>query len=157
MPSSLRPAAALALLVLVPATGAAGQSFGKLDFMTGCWQGSLSERTVVEEWWMPPSDNLVLGLTRYLEKSRATGWEFSFIERTDSGMVFVPQPRGQKADTFQVKVLVDEAAIFERGGEDFPQRIMYRLTSDGSLIARLEGEGQRSLEVRMARVKCPGR
>lgn len=130
---------------------------GRLKFMAGCWQGNLPNGSLVEEIWTPPSENLVLGLTRYLEKKRATGWEFTFIERTDTSVIFVPAPSGQKADTFHVQMLANEAASFARAGDDFPNVIFYRRASDGSLIARLEGPVTgSSLEVRFTRVKCPG-
>ena len=149
------------LAAVVIAQPTAAQDFGKLDFMAGCWQGPLSDGTVVEEIWTKPSENVMLGLTRYLDRNRkrATNWEFTFIERTDSTVYFVPQTRGEKPDTFRVRVLTDEVAAWNREGDDYPASIMYRRTSDGAIIARLEppvASPQTALELRMTRVKCPG-
>jgi hypothetical protein len=155
-----RPGLLLALFLAGAAGPATAQNLGKLSFMAGCWQGTLPDGTLVEEWWMPPSDNAMLGLTRYLDKKRATSWEFTVIERADTMTMFIPQTKSEAPDTFRLRTLVDEAAIWEREGEDFPLRIMYRLTSDGSLIARLEGDdrmGQASFELRFLRARCPGR
>ena len=52
--------------------------------------------------------------------------------------------------------LVDEYVMFENfAKKEFPQRFIYRLASDGSLIPRNEGDGP-SFEVRLKRIKCPG-
>jgi hypothetical protein len=151
----------IVLVAVVLAHPAAAQDFRKLDFITGCWQGALSDGAVVEEIWTQPSENVMLGLTRYLDRNRkrVTNWEFTFIERTDSTVYFVPQTRGEKPDTFRVRVLTDEVAAWNREGDDYPASIMYRRTSDGAIIARLEppaASAQSALELRMTRVKCPG-
>lgn len=149
-PALLAPPAALA------------QRMDRLDFMAGCWEGTLPDATIVEEIWTAPSENLMLGLTRYLDKGRkrATNWEFTFIERTDSTFLFIPQTRGEAPDTFRVRFVGDEAAAWTREGSDFPAEIWYRRTSDGSVIARLEappGSDQRSFELRFRPGKCPGK
>ena len=55
-----------------------------------------------------------------------------------------------------MKTLVDEYVLFEKPAKKtLPQRIMYRLASDGALIPRNEGDGP-SVELRFHRVKCPG-
>jgi hypothetical protein len=37
--------------------------------------------------------------------------------------------------------LEGQAATFENLGHDFPKRIIYRKNADGSLTARIEGDG----------------
>lgn len=130
----------IVLAAAAMAPPAAAQDFRKLDFIAGCWQGQLSDGTVVEEIWTQPAENVMLGLTRYLDRNRkqATSWEFTFIERTDSTVYFVPQSRGEVPDTFRVRVLTDEVAAWTREGDDYPAEIMYRRTSNGAIIARLE-------------------
>lgn len=135
------------------------QDMSRLRFMAGCWEGTRPDGTVIEEIWTAPSDNLMLGLTRYLAKKEATAWEFTSVERAEGTVLFVAQTRREAPDTFRVSMLVNEAARFERQSTDFPTVIFYRLTSDGSLIARLEGPPgytPPSLELRFRRVKCPG-
>jgi hypothetical protein len=152
--------AGLGLLVLLVGTAvpATAQKFDKLGFMAGCWEGKMPDGSVVEEWWMPPSDNVTLALTRYLKKGRTTSWEFTSVEQTDSQTVFVAQTKQEKPDTFRLKALSDEAVFWERGGTDYPNRIIYRLTADRDLIARLESDedpAQKDFELRMVRAKCP--
>lgn len=128
----------------------------KLKFMTGCWAGEIDKDNTVEETWSTMSDNLLLSTTRYLtKKGFATGYEFSRIQLTDSGVVFAASSNGKPEDVYMMKTLVDEYVLFENPKKAFPQRIMYRLASDGALIPRNEGDGP-SVEVRFKRIKCPG-
>lgn len=128
----------------------------KLKFMAGCWQGQVGPETMVEEIWTNPTENLMTSTTRYLTKGRATSFEFSKIEARDSTIVFAASSEGKPFDEYTLKSLVDEYIVFENLKKSFPQRIIYRLASDGSLIPRNEGDGQTSIEVRFKRVKCPG-
>jgi len=131
--------------------------FDKFKFMAGCWRGELDRETEIEEIWTEPSANLLLGTTRYLgKKNQATSFEFSRIELTDSAVVFAASSEGRPFDSYVLKSLYDEYVVFENLKKSFPQRIIYRLASDGVLIPRNEGEGQPSIELRMKRVKCPG-
>lgn len=131
--------------------------FEKLKFMAGCWQGQLDKDTYVEEIWTTPSENLLLATTRYLKKNRATGYEFTRIQATDSGVVFGAASDGKEENIYLLKTLVDEYVLFENDGKRFPNRIMYRLASDGALIPRNEGNDAPSIELRMRKMKCPGK
>lgn len=136
----------------------AAQSLSRLEFMSGCWEGTLGKDQTVEENWTTPTDNLMLGVARYFKAKQATSYEFTAIERTDSVTYVISMPKGEKPDTFRLKTLANEVAAWEREGDTFPGRIMYRLVSNGSLIVRLEAPpavAQPSVEVRMTRVKCP--
>ena len=128
----------------------------KLRFMVGCWEVKLDKDDHAEEIWTMPSTNLLLSTTSYLKKDWATGYDFNRIEVTDTGVVFSIVAKGKPEETYLMKTLVDEYVLFENPTKKaFPQRIMYRLASDGALIPRSEGDGPSS-EVRMLRKKCPG-
>jgi hypothetical protein len=128
----------------------------KLKWMAGCWQARVDKDAIVEENWTQPSENLLLSTTRYLTKDRATSFEFSKIQVSDSGVTFSASSEGKPFDSYQLKTMVDEYVVFENLKKTFPQRIIYRLASDGYLIPRNEGEGQPSIELRMKKVKCGG-
>jgi hypothetical protein len=130
--------------------------FRKLRFMAGCWEGPLDRETTVEEIWTEPAENLLLATTRYLKKNRATSYEFTRIHVTDTAVVYSASTEGKPFDSYVLKTLVDEYVVFENLSKTFPQRIIYRLASDGALIPRNEGDGQPSLEVRFRKKKCPG-
>ena len=128
----------------------------KLKFMAGCWQGRLDPETVVEEIWTNPTENLLTSTTRYIRKNRATSFEMSRILATDSAVTFSASTEGRAFDTYTMTQLVREFVQFENPKKAFPQKISYRLASDGSLIPRNEGEGETAVELRFKKVKCPG-
>ncbi len=129
----------------------------RLGFMAGCWAGEMGEDVTVEENWTSPTDNMMLATTRYLDKKKkATGWEFTRIVATDSSTAFIAAGNGNPEDSYGLVRATSEYVLFENLTKPFPQRISYRKASDGALIARNEGEGQLSVEVRLARVRCPG-
>lgn len=148
-----------ALLLALPATLAAQSTIkvSRLAFMAGCWEGQLGPDQIVEEIWSTPTDNMMLATTRYLNRKReATGWEFTRIAATDSGVVFAAAGNGEAENVYPLQQIADDYVLFENKSKTFPQRISYRKASDGSLIPRNEGEGRPSLELRMQRVRCPG-
>lgn len=128
----------------------------KVDWMSGCWAAETGDDTRVEEDWSAASDNLMLATTRYLTKGRATGYEFTRIEATDSGIVFAASADGKPEHVYKLVRQASEYLLFERASKEFPQRIIYRRSSDGALIPRNEGEGQPSIELRLMRVRCAG-
>lgn len=130
--------------------------FSKFKFMEGCWAGELGKGEEVEENWTTPSENLLLSTTRYLTKGHATGYDFNRIQWVDTVVVFGITSGGRAEDLYYLKTLVDDYALFENPAKKtFPQRIMYRMASDGALIPRNEGDAP-SIELRFHRVKCPG-
>ncbi len=128
----------------------------KLKFMAGCWQGPIDRETMVEEIWTNPTQNLMTSTTRYIRKDRASSYEFSRILSTDSSVTFSASSEGKPFDEYKMIQLVDDYVVFENTKKSFPQRISYRLASDGDLLPRNEGEGQPAIEVRFKKVKCPG-
>lgn len=127
----------------------------RLKWMAGCWHVELGKDQTAEEIWSTPVENLMIGVTRYFRKDRATSYDFNRIEATDTSVVFGIRNEGKPESVYTLKTIVDEYVVFENEKKEFPQRVIYRLASDGSLIPRNEGDAPSS-EVRMKRVKCPG-
>jgi len=120
-----------------------------ISFMSGCWTGPSPDGATIEEHYSAASENIVIGMTRYVRDGRVVDFEFTTMERTDSTFVMTPHPKGVKSDAFPLKAVSDGRATWENLGHDFPQRIIYRRGSDGSLIARIEGTtpgGERHVE-----------
>lgn len=128
----------------------------RLKWMAGCWAVELGKDQSAEEIWTNPVENLMVGVTRYFRKDHATSYDFNRIEANDTSVVMAIRNEGKPESVYYLKTIVDEYVLFENPDKkEFPQRIMYRLASDGSLIPRNEGDAPSS-EVRMHRVRCPG-
>jgi hypothetical protein len=141
------------------ATPGPAPTLADLAFMAGCWRGPSPDGATIEEYYTPPTDNLMLGLSRYTRENRVTGYEFSTIAREGAGIVLTPRPSGQKPVPFRLTRIDSAGAVWENPAHDFPTLIAYRRGGGDTLIARIEGpggEGKRSIEWRMGRAACGG-
>ena len=160
MRSTFAAAALLALLTDASLPGSRVQAppaLSAFGFMAGCWRGRADEGTVIEEYYTAPSENLILGLTRYTQGRRVTGYEFTTLAREDAGIVLTPHPSGQRAVPFRLTAVDSMGALWENPAHDFPTLISYRRGAGDSLLARIEGpgrSGRRAIEWRMGRVTC---
>jgi hypothetical protein len=128
---------AVALGIAAPA-GADEISLDRLAWMAGTWAGESGGLEMIEHW-TDPKGGMMLGLHRDLKAGRAMSFEFFRIEATPKGIVYMASPRGRPATPFPMAEMGDKRVVFENREHDFPQRIIYRLTPDGSLNARTEG------------------
>ena len=152
------PVAALFLAFEARGESAAPPPLSAIAFMSGCWKGPSPNGATIEEHYTSASDNLLIGMTRYVRNGRVVDFEFTTVERTDSTFVMTPRPKGVKSDSFPLKEVSDGRATWENLKHDFPQRIIYRRGPAGSLIARIEGmtpKGERHVEWAMH--PCDGR
>ena len=160
MRSTFAAAALLALLADAPQTGSLDPeppALSAFGFMAGCWRGLSGDGAVIEEYYTAPTENLILGLSRYTKGGRVTGHEFTTLARGEAGVVLTPHPSGQRAVPFRLTALDSTGALWDNPAHDFPTRISYRRGAGDSLLARIEGPGERgrrSIEWRMGRVTC---
>lgn len=126
-------------------------------WLAGCWQRSGEGWRAVEHW-MQPDGGTMLGMSRTVV--RDTTREFEFLQlRTDDNedLFYVAFPSGQKETWFKLVKFENDRAVFENPEHDFPQRIIYALKEDGSLLARIEGMSKgkpRSVDFPMQRIDC---
>lgn len=127
-------------------------------WLAGCWALERDDLRV-EEQWMAPDGGLMLGMARTVRKGTAVEHEFLLIRRDGENLVLVAAPSGQDTTSFRLASQTRDEVVFANPGHDFPQRITYRLGSDGALAARVEGtlEGSlRGLAFPYRPVPCPG-
>lgn len=142
-----------------PAPAPTPPALAELAFMTGCWRGPSGDGTTIEEYYTPPAENLMLGLSRYTKGDRVTSYEFSTIAREGTAIVLTPRPSGQQPVPFRLTRLDSTGAVWENPAHDFPTLIAYRPGAGDSLVAWIEGpgrEGKRVIEWRMGRTLCGG-
>lgn len=136
------------LIGLVLAMGATAHDakVDELSWMAGSWTCQKWGGTY-EEHWSTPAGGLLMGFSRLLVPGKSAFKEISRIEDTEDGMVLYVEvnPKREKAGNitaFPIKELTKEKVVFENLKHDFPQRVIYTKKSDGTINARIEGEGQ---------------
>lgn len=160
---------ALVLLITLAAAAKAAAQEGRMDleavaFMSGCWEGALQSRKgsgVMEERYTYPSENVMLGTTRYMVDGRTTQFELTVIRLTEEGQVLLtPYPGGERSEhSFRLRMASAGRAVFEAPEHDFPKRIIYELRSDGALQASIDDGvgGSRSVSWELVRKSCDSR
>lgn len=134
--------AAFATMVLSAFAGSAGFKIDELHWLAGPWEFEKNGRTVREEW-MPPAGGTMLGMSRTVKAGRTVVHEFLLLRTDDAGEIYyVASPSSQATTSFKLVRLEPRLAVFENPEHDFPQRIGYELSEDGSLLAYIEGPGR---------------
>jgi hypothetical protein len=108
------------------------------EWLAGMWTG-MDGSTKVEEFWMRPASGVMLGIHRDVDSAGFVWFEYLRIETRGGTMVYAAMPGGRPAVLFPLKESARNHMVFENLENDFPQRIIYRLNEDGSLLARIEG------------------
>lgn len=95
---------------------------------------------------MQPRGGIMLGMSRTVVAGVAREFEFLFLRERDGEIHYVARPSGQLETVFRLVSSRGNEAVFENLDHDFPQRILYRLNPDGSLLAAIEGEVRGNLK-----------
>ncbi|MCC6807030.1 MAG: hypothetical protein IT381_06380 [Deltaproteobacteria bacterium] len=119
-----------------------------LAFMVGRWEAQQGAKTS-EELWLPERGNLMLGLSRTVERHPSTfesaSFEYMRIENRKMGVTLVASPSGRNPTEFALVKSGAKEAVFENLKHDFPQRIRYWLDEQGRLNAKIEDkDGKKS-------------
>ncbi|MBC7916919.1 MAG: hypothetical protein H7Y28_03820, partial [Rhodoferax sp.] len=108
-------------------------------WLTGCWAEEGAEAGTIEQW-MAPAGGTMLGMGRTVKNGKTATFEFMRLRANEEGkLVFIALPRGQGETTFTLISHIDQRAVFENLGHDFPQRVIYQKLANDKLAARIEG------------------
>ena len=149
------------LCLLLSATLALAQeptfTINDLAWLKGCWS-SIRDGRAITEHWMKPAGGSMLGLSRTVADGKTVEFEFMQIQEGAGGdLLFIAKPSGQPQAMFKLIKGNAREVIFENPTHDFPQRVIYRLQSDGSLLGRIEGVSkgkEKSVDFPMTRERC---
>jgi|Laugresu1bdmlbdd_1035124.scaffolds.fasta_scaffold05102_3 hypothetical protein len=129
-------------------------TIGDVGWIAGAWTGTRSSGSSVEERWTPPLGGAMLAVSRTVNsKGRMAGFEYLRIVERDGGLVYVAQPGGKAATEFVLSELTASRAVFDNPRHDYPKRITYELSADGTLTATtgfMKGGTPRRFEFRRA-------
>ncbi len=111
----------------------------KLDWLTGHWCADRNG-DFIEEQWLAPRGDLLLGLSRTVKGATTASFEFLRIEWRDGVPSYVAQPQGNPPVPFAWVAGGADWARFENPRNNFPKRVEYRKTANG-LHAEIAGPG----------------
>ena len=134
-----------------------GTQLQEFSALAGCWKLD-EENGSSTEYWLPPTNDQMLGMSQTTREGSTAGYEFMRISRSDTGEItFTASPSGQETTAFRLVSLVNGQAVFENREHDFPQFIVYHLPAGDELLASIEGEvdgEQRSIDFVKHRAAC---
>jgi hypothetical protein len=128
----------LALILAAQLAGPPG-TIDQMAWLKGCWVQA-KPNGVVEELWMAPGGEVMLGLGRTLRDGKLREYEFVRIVEADGSLTYVAEPSGQEKAAFPLKSLTADEAVFENPAHDFPQRVIYRRLGPDAVTGRIEGQ-----------------
>ncbi|HXD32067.1 MAG TPA: DUF6265 family protein [Pyrinomonadaceae bacterium] len=109
-----------------------------LSWIAGHWSG-VQDGVEMEESWLEPKGNTMLGLHRDVKAGRTISFEFLRISANADGITYWASPGGKPPTPFKLKEVTGKKVVFENAEHDFPQRIIYWLEGNDSLHAKIEG------------------
>ena len=123
----------------------ASPTIADLAWMSGDWQTAKGGRAQIDEHWTLPAGGTMLGMGRTIIGDKTVEFEFLRIEQRADGIFYIASPNGGPTTDFKLTRLIGQEVMFENPEHDFPKRIIYRKTSDGSLVASVDaGEKTKS-------------
>jgi len=129
----------------------------QLSWLVGCW-GPDDAQTGSSEQWQLAGGNSLSGTSQSLRKGKVVSRESMRIAPDEAGrLTYYARPEGQSETAFALSSLDSGEAVFENGGHDFPQRIVYQSLAPDAMLARLEagtGDSLRVMDFPMQRIEC---
>jgi hypothetical protein len=128
----------------------------RVAWLRGCWRAVSGSRTI-EEQWMAPSGNSMVGMSRTVRDGQLLEHELVVIREQGERLAYEAQPSGQPKAVFLSTELDDSRVVFENRQHDFPQKISYTLVGGDSLLAAIEGpgrDGPRRVSFPYRRIEC---
>jgi hypothetical protein len=111
-----------------------------LSWLAGDWQTAPGGRSQTDEHWTHPAGASMLGLSRTVAGGRTHEFEYLRIEQRQDGIYYVAHPKARcPATDFKLTRMTATEVVFENPAHDFPKRITYRKTAEGSIIASVAG------------------
>ena len=148
----------LFLVVFLLVSTAPAATLTSFEKLSGCWSNQDGDQ-IYEEQWMSPAGDMILGMSRTLQKGKVVTFEFIQIQTREDGTFYIASPSKQERTEFKLTSFENNSAVFENPEHDFPQRVVYKFLTGDSLQAWIEGKQNgksRKIEFPMTRTKCPG-
>lgn len=107
---------------------------------------------------MQPRGAMMVGMSRTTSGDATEGYEHLAIREDSGKVIFQARPSGQDAAEFRMQAQSDSSVRFANPAHDFPKWIQYESRAGGdSLVARIGGVKEQTMEFPYARASCPSR
>src|SRR6185295_16928226 len=151
----------IVIIAILPCTASAQRAavVSKLAWISGCWQRTARNGQTIDEQWMAPKAETMMGMSRTVRGDSLIEYEQLRIGERAGKAVYFAAPVRQTPSEFTAASVNDTLVVFENPQHDFPQRIIYRKRGTDSLIARIEGTANgtaRGIDFPYAKARCPG-
>ena len=134
-------ASVVAAAMLLPAFAVAADrsaSEDRMAWLVGAWVSETEGGTTTESW-RRVSDNTMEGVAYVTTGDSTRVSEYLRIERFGDDIFYIAKPGQNEFPTaFRLVSAGEKRLVFENPNHDFPQRIIYTLTSETSLSVRIE-------------------
>ena len=127
--------------VEAPARGIPAR-ISQVAWIAGNWRGTRGPATI-EERWTAGAGGAMIAMSRTIEKDAMTEFEFLCIAERDGSLVYSAMPNAAAPTHFVLTSIDARTATFENASNDFPTKIQYALTPDGTLEATISGTAPR--------------
>ncbi len=112
-----------------------------LAWISGDWE-TAPGRMQIDEHWAKVAGGSLIGMSRTVAGGKTVFFEYLRIEARGAEIYYVAHPKARTPGTdFKLVRLAGQEAVFENLAHDFLKRIIYRKNGDGTLTARVEGDG----------------
>jgi len=118
-------------------TAAAAAPAPDLSWLSGDWR-RCRDGEIVEERWLGPRGELMIGANLTSSKSGKATWELLRLVRSDDGWTFWASPMGRPPVPFRMVEDGAQRAVFANPEHGFPARVVYWREGE-ELLARIEG------------------
>ena len=146
--------AIVATALFAAAQGPKAHDVTQLAWFVGCWQITIGDQ-VIDEQWMTPRGEVMLGMSRTVRGGRTTATEFATLRVVDGRVVYEANPSGQTPTPFSATAVSPDRAVFENPSHDYPKRIIYERKGEAALLASVDdGAGGKRVEYPFRRVAC---
>lgn len=130
---------AASLLIVPLFAGAQNETAEQFRPILGSWKGDLDGATVAENWEQK-DESTFLGEGYVVADGDTIIREVLRIQKIGSYWNYIPVINDSKPTLFTLVEMQEDKWVFENNEHDFPQRVIYTIQKDGSLLAWIEGE-----------------
>jgi hypothetical protein len=147
----------LSVILILASLQSLAADISQLSWLSGCWSYDAQD-SGSGEYWTPPAGGSMLAVARTVRDGQTVGFEYLRIAETDEeSLALFASPSGQTPARFELLSLTETEVVFENSDHDFPQRVIYRIGENGTVLGRVEGESDGTkigIDFPMTRTSC---